>query len=493
MACSCAAPHLPSVLISGAGSGCGKTTVSLALMAACRNRGFLVRPFKTGPDFIDPGWHAAACGLPSLNLDPWMQAWKELPGNAARQFLLHPRLVLPRAEVPRGSVPEIAIIEGAMGLYDGLPGLAASAADVALELHVPLLLVIDVRGMAASAAAVARGLAGLRPGLAVAGALCVMAGSVRHEKLLRAAFAEFCPDIPLLGVMPRTEDITLPSRHLGLTQAGEFRGDAESAAFFARLAELAESHIDLDALFARLGVSPRHMSPSRAGYSFPGAAKTGFPRIRIALARDEAFSFWYPESSLLLEEAGAELVPFSPLHDAGLPPGSRGLILPGGYPELHAERLSANVSMREAIRVFACGHATYGECGGFLYLMDFLEKDGTAFPMCGCLPLRARMEPRRAALGYREARGLAGPWENLTIRGHEFHYSRVIEKPDGLSPLWELRSPAASSARAEHEGAALGCISGSYVHLSMLSHPDAARCFVARCLPRQNDLNKDMS
>ena len=119
MACSCAAPHLPSVLISGAGSGCGKTTVSLALMAACRNRGFLVRPFKTGPDFIDPGWHAAACGLPSLNLDPWMQAWKELPGNAARQFLLHPRLVLPRAEVPRGSVPEIAIIEGAMGLYDG--------------------------------------------------------------------------------------------------------------------------------------------------------------------------------------------------------------------------------------------------------------------------------------------------------------------------------------------------------------------------------------
>ena len=158
-----------------------------------------MRPFKTGPDFIDPGWHAAACGLPSLNLDPWMQAWKELPGNAARQFLLHPRLVLPRAEVPRGSVPEIAIIEGAMGLYDGLPGLAASAADVALELHVPLLLVIDVRGMAASAAAVARGLAGLRPGLAVAGALCVMAGSVRHEKLLRAAFAEFCPDIPLLG------------------------------------------------------------------------------------------------------------------------------------------------------------------------------------------------------------------------------------------------------------------------------------------------------
>ena len=165
----------------------------------------------------------------------------------------------------------------------------------------------------------------------------------------------------------------------------------------------------------------------------------------------------------------------------------------GGYPELHAERLSANVSMREAIRAFARGHATYGECGGFLYLMDFLEKDGTAFPMCGCLPLRARMEPRRAALGYREARGLAGPWENLTIRGHEFHYSRVIEKPDGLSPLWELRSPAASSARAEHEGAALGCISGSYVHLSMLSHPDAARCFVARCLPRQNDLNKDMS
>lgn len=483
-----AAPRLPSVLITGAGSGCGKTTVSLALMAAYRKRGLSVRPFKTGPDFIDPGWHSAVCGADSLNLDPWMQAWREFPGNAARQFFLLPR---PCAENGTAhSAPDIAVIEGAMGLYDGLPGMAASAADVALELHVPLLLVIDVRGMSASAVAVARGLASLRPGLAIAGAVCVMAGSERHEAFLRSAFAEFCPDIPLFGVLPRLENIALPSRHLGLAQAAEFRQDAEDAKLFARLADLAENHINLDALLTRLReLAPLFPPPGDALFSSRAAGgvmrECGKP-ARIALARDEAFSFWYSENSALLQEAGAELVPFSPLHDAGLPPDSQGLILPGGYPELHIERLSANISMREAIRSFAEDHTVYGECGGFLYLMNELEKGGKTFPLCSCLPLRARMESRRAALGYREAQGLSGPWKNLTVRGHEFHYSRLIEKAAGVPPLWKLRIPAASALSAadpEFEGASLGHVSGSYVHLSLLSHPDAARSFVSSCRP----------
>lgn len=484
MPCPCAAPRLPAVLITGAGSGCGKTTASLALMAAFRKRGLSVRPFKTGPDFIDPGWHAAVCGRPSLNLDPWMQGWKEFPGNAERQFFLHARSVPPRSGHEAAQpVPDIAVIEGAMGLYDGLPGLAASAADVAIALHIPLLLVLDVRGMSASAAAVARGLAGLRPGLAVAGALCVMAGSARHEALLRSAFTEFCPEIPLFGVLPRTENIALPSRHLGLTLAAEFSKEGADAALFARLADLAESHIDLDALLARL----RRLAPDSPPLDGTArAVRNDGQRVRIALAQDEAFSFWYPEASLLLEDAGAELVSFSPLRDSGLPPGSRGLLLPGGYPELHAERLSANISMREAVRTFAREHPVHGECGGFLYLMDELEKDGSAFPMCGCLPLRARMEPRRAALGYREARGLAGPWKGMTVRGHEFHYSRVSEKPDTLAPLWELRAPAAPAACPEPEGASLGHVSGSYVHLSPLSHPDAARRFVDGCRPEKD-------
>ena len=485
----CAAQRLPSVLITGAGSGCGKTTVSLALMAACRKRGLSVHPFKTGPDFIDPGWHTAACGVASLNLDPWMQSWKEFPENAAHQLFLHPRPLAETGAVH--SAPDIAVIEGAMGLYDGLPGVAASAADVALALHIPLLLVINVRGMSASAAAVARGLAGLRPGLSVAGALCVMSGSERHEAFLRSAFAEFCPDIPLFGVLPRMENIALPSRHLGLTQAAEFCQHAEDASFFARLADLAETHIDLDALLTRL----RDLAPSfpPSGNTFLSSRTTqadameerGKP-VRIALARDEAFSFWYPENTTLLEKAGAELVPFSPVHDAGLPPDSHGLILPGGYPELHAERLSANASMREAIRLFAEDHTVYGECGGFLYLMTGLEKDGKTFPLCNCLPLRARMESRHAALGYREAQGLSGPWKNLTVRGHEFHYSRVLEKSAEIPPLWELRIPSASSLSGtcrECEGASLGYVSGSYVHLSLLSHPDAARSFVSCCRP----------
>lgn len=484
-----AGQRVPSVLITGAGSGCGKTTVSLALMAAYRRRGFSVHPFKTGPDFIDPGWHTAVCGVASLNLDPWMQAWKEFPDNAARQFFLHPRIPVENGAVY--SAPDIAVIEGAMGLYDGLPGVAASAADVALELHIPLLLVIDVRGMSASAAAVARGLAGLRPCLAVAGALCVMSGSERHKAFLRSAFAEFCPDIPLFGVLPRAEDIALPSRHLGLTQAAEFRQHAEDAKLFTRLADLAETHIDLDALLTRLRDLAPLFAPS--GNTFfssrptqAGAMQEQGKPVRIALARDEAFSFWYPENSALLEKAGAELVPFSPLHDAGLPPDARGLILPGGYPELHAERLSSNASMREAIRLFAEEHTVYGECGGFLYLMSELEKEGKNFPLCNCLPLRARMESRRAALGYREARGLSGPWKNLTVRGHEFHYSRVIEKPADIPPLWELRIPSASALSVtcrESEGVSLGYVSGSYVHLSLLSHPAAARSFVSSCRP----------
>ncbi len=474
----------PSVLICGAGSGCGKTTLSLALMAAYTRRGLSVRPFKTGPDFIDPGWHGAVCGRPSLNLDPWMQSWKEHPGNVARQYLSHERLC-GTDETGLSDASRLIIIEGAMGLYDGLPGKSSSAADVALELHIPLLLVIDVRGMSASAAAIARGLAELRPGLRTAGAVCVKAGSKRHQDLLRESFAEFCPDIPLLGVIPFMEEISLPSRHLGLVQAADFQKDTQLAARFSRLADIAEEHINLDALLNRL-VKLAPALPPQAQDILPAPTEEK-PRVRIALARDEAFSFWYPEYSLLLEEAGAQLVPFSPLRDAGLPPEIQGLILPGGYPELHARRLAENISMREAIRAFARNHPVHGECGGFLYLMEELEKEGQHFPMCGCLPLRARMETRRSALGYREVHGLNGPWNGLTLRGHEFHYSRIVEKADALPPLWEMRAPASPEAGPEYEGAVLGSVSGSYVHLSPLSHPDAAGRLVAGCLTRNKD------
>ena len=474
----------PSVLICGAGSGCGKTTLSLALMAAYTRRGLSVRPFKTGPDFIDPGWHGAVCGRPSLNLDPWMQSWKEYPGNAARQYLSHGQI----GKTDRAAFSDsfqINVIEGAMGLYDGLPGKFSSAADVALELQIPLLPVIDVRGMSASAAAVARGLAGLRPGLRTAGAICVKAGSKRHQHLLHEAFAEFCPDIPLLGVIPFMEEISLPSRHLGLVQAADFQKNTQLEARFSRLADMAEEHINLDELLNRLIDLAPARPPQVQDFLPPPAGEK--PRVRIALARDEAFSFWYPEYSLLLEEAGAQLVPFSPLRDAGLPPEIQGLILPGGYPELHARRLAENISMREAIRAFARNHPVHGECGGFLYLMEELEKEGQHFPMCGCLPLRARMETRRSALGYREVHGLNGPWNGLTLRGHEFHYSRIVEKADALPPLWEMRAPASPEAGPEYEGAVLGSVSGSYVHLSPLSHPDAAGRLVAGCLTRNKD------
>ena len=320
------------------------------------------------------------------------------------------------------------------------------------------------------------------------GAVCTFVGSPRHAALLRQAFADWLPDLPLFGLLPRDDAVALPSRHLGLVGAEE----AWTPTLFHALADHAERHVDLDALWRAVhacppggGTGPGSPWETQAlAETWPDAPASGGTspgRVRVAMARDEAFSFWYPEHDVLLDAAGVDLLPFSPLRDSGLPAGAQGLILPGGYPELHGERLSANTSMREAVRAFARKHPVYGECGGYLYLMDALEKDGRRLPLCGCLPLTARLETRRAALGYREATGLAGPWRGLTLRGHEFHYSRIVERPDHLPALWNCTSPADPEQPARPEGAALGLVSGSYIHLGFLSHPLAASRLADAC------------
>ncbi len=452
-------------------------------MAAWARRGLAVRPFKTGPDFLDPALHAAVCGAPSYNLDAWMHVGMHMGMHVGMHAPATPngvpdaagalRAQFARALAP-GSAPDsspgIAVIEGAMGLFDGLfpgassvSGSTASAADVAALLGLPVLLIIDARGAGATAAAVALGLARFRPDIAVIGALCAQSSSARHEAMLRAAFRD--AGVPLFGFLPRDPALAIPSRHLGLLSPAEALGPERIAA----LARSAEEHIDLDGLLRAAALA----APRFPASSFPDPPTR---RVPIALARDEAFSFWYPEHTALLEAAGAVILPFSPLRDSAPPPGARGLILPGGYPELHAECLSANRSMREAVRAFR--RPVYAECGGYLYLMEELERDGRIFPFCGSLPLAARMEPSRAALGYRELNGRAGPWQGLALRGHEFHYGRVVRRPADLPPLWDAATP---SEPPQAEGAALGNVFGSFVHASFLSHPQAASRFVDAC------------
>lgn len=445
-------------------------------MAALTRRGMTVQGFKSGPDFLDPGWHTALTGRPSRNLDLWMC------GGSDRK---RPDDVLAWQYLSAVAGADIVVAEGAMGLYDGLPGLSASCADVALNLGLPVLLVLDCRGTAATAAAVARGLASFRPDLPLLGAVATRVGSRRHADIIRRAFAEV-PDIPLFGLLPDDRALTLPSRHLGLVQAGEALSPSgpgiPTAELAGRLARWLEDHTDLDDLLRRAAQVPPFLSGRTASPLPPAFPPPRARRVRIAVARDEAFTFWYPEHDALLAAAGGEPVPFSPLRDSGLPPEVRGLLLPGGYPELYARRLSANRSMLEAVRNFARVRPVHGECGGYLYLMESLETgEGERVSLTGCLPLAARMETRRSALGYREVTGLSGPWNGLTLRGHEFHYSRVTSRPDGLPALWISRSPGATADSAEPEGTALGRITGSYVHLSLLSHPLAASRLVDAC------------
>mgnify|MGYP000891928624 CR=1 FL=1 len=529
--------HLPVLVVAGTHSGCGKTTATLALMAALARRGLRVQPMKAGPDYIDPGLHAAVTGRPGWNLDGWMCG----PEGVRRSFARATQAGDPNwPDRPIGPMapPDIAIIEGVMGLYDGASadGAQGSTAEVAALLDAPVLLVADVRGMSRSAAALVAGYTRFDPALRFAGVICNRVGGPGHRNLLRGALAAHCPEIPLLGLLPRNETLALPSRHLGLAQAHEHHW----ADLSNRLADwfeagLAETGYCLDDLLARCSAmapgrqhhdavgtagttgdshparhtpDTRHATPEELATpaATPPSAATHLAedaprRVRIGIARDAAFSFLYPENLYLLEAAGAEPVFFSPLDDAALPPGLGGLLLPGGYPELYAAHLSANTTMRDAVRALAArGCPVHGECGGFMYLMRAItDAEGVRHVMTGCLPAACRMDARLRALGYREAETVApslfGP-AGTVVRGHEFHYSHLdpaatattTELPAATAPpvpllsahaLWTLRDR--NGAPLGPEGLRAGSASGSYVHLHFGSNPAAARAFVAAC------------
>lgn len=478
-----------ALVLAGTHSGCGKTSVTLGLLRALRRRGLRVQPFKAGPDFIDPGLHAVAAGRPSHNLDTWMMPEPALRGVFARHA--------------QGA--DVVLVEGVMGLFDGRSGAdeAGSTAHLAKVLGqpsvLPICLVVDAKSQARSVAALVQGFARFDPALALAGVLLNRVGSGRHEALLREALAPLRNEAPVLGCLRRDEAVALPSRHLGLVTAA----DALAAETFSldatldALADWVERGVDISALLAGL---PELSLPESSLPKLPLASPppSGMPSpgrpVRLGLARDRAFCFVYEENLRLLTEApGVEIIPFSPLADAALPPDLDGLLLPGGYPELAAQELAANEPMRAAIRAFCLsGRPVWAECGGYMYLMESLaDAEGRVWPMCGVVPARAVMRPRRAALGYREARTLSlgplGP-AGTVLRGHEFHYSALESGSKstvgGGGHAWTLKASDGSEAP---EGWAMGNIVGGYFHAHLASNPEAARCFVAACRAWRQD------
>jgi cobyrinic acid a,c-diamide synthase len=417
-----------ALIVAAHRSGAGKTTVTLALLAALRRRGLQVQAAKAGPDYIDPAFHAAATGHGSLNLDSWAMA---------------PAL-LDRLMSQAAAISDILVIEGVMGLFDGVgrePGRTGATADLAARFDVPVLLVIDVSGQSQSAAALLRGFASHRPDVRIAGVVLNRVGSDRHRRLVAEAIEEL--RIPILGVLPREEAIALPERHLGLVQAGEY-GDL--AARLDALADLAERHLDLDAILVM--AAPPNVSPVAKQAALPP------PGMRIALAQDAAFTFLYPHVAQGWRQEGAEIVPFSPLAGEGPDDSCDACWLPGGYPELHAGALAAAQTFKSGLATFAETRPVHGECGGYMVLGEGLvDAHGVRHAMTGLLGHATSFAERKLHLGYRRARLLSDCAlgnEAACVRGHEFHYASVIETGND-APLAEI---------ADGEGTPLGPAGG---------------------------------
>ncbi|WP_061292697.1 cobyrinate a,c-diamide synthase [Herbidospora cretacea] len=428
------------LVIAAPSSGAGKTTVATGLMAALVKAGLSVSPHKAGPDYIDPGYHALATGRPGRNLDPFLTG----------EDLVAPLFLHGAADA------DIAVVEGVMGLFDGLPDGYASTAHVARLIDAPVVLVVDATGQGQSVAALVHGFAGFDTRVRIGGVILNRVGSDRHEEVCRAALDH--SGVPVLGVIRRTPGIETPSRHLGLIPVAERRREAVEAV--ERLGDLVTEGCDLHAL-----VRLAHTAPELPADPWsPGESST--PSTTVAVAGGPAFTFGYAEQAELLRAAGAEVVPFDPLRDERLPEGAGGLILPGGFPEMHVHELAANDRLKGEIAAF--GGPILAECGGLLYLAR--ELDG--HPMVGRIDAEAEMSPK-LTLGYRDAVvtrdtviGRAGE----RVRGHEFHRT-VTELPGERVYRW----------RGGADGYAAGRILASYLHLHWAGTPEAATRFVKEC------------
>ncbi|WP_189175647.1 cobyrinate a,c-diamide synthase [Streptomyces lasiicapitis] len=478
------------VVVAAPSSGSGKTTVATGLMAAFTEAGLAVSPHKVGPDYIDPGYHSLATGRPGRNLDA---------------YLCGPDLIGPLfAHGAAGC--DLAVVEGVMGLYDGASGQGelASTAHVAKLLRAPVVLVVDASSQSRSVAALVHGFASWDPGVRVGGVILNKVGSPRHEELLREALDS--SGVPVLGALRRVPQVRAPSRHLGLVPVAERRAEALEAV--AALASQVREGCDLEAVLAlargaaplsgagwepcgafpspapsrNRGLRPRAPeSALRASSSNAGRAEISTPdrqqsqeRPVVAMAGGAAFSFSYAEHAELLTAAGADVVTFDPLRDEELPPGTRGLVIGGGFPEVYAPELSANEPLRKAVaELAASGAPVAAECAGLLYLAR--ELDGK--PMCGVLDAAASMS-ERLTLGYREAVAVSDSVlaeAGTRMRGHEFHRT-VVEPGAGAAPAWGLHAP-----ERRVEGFVQQGVHASYLHTHWAAEPGIARRFVERC------------
>jgi cobyrinic acid a,c-diamide synthase len=441
---------IPRVVIAAPASGHGKTTVATGLLAAFSARGLKAAPFKVGPDYIDPGYHALAAGRPGRNLDP---------------VLVGTDLIGPLfAHGAAGA--DLAIVEGVMGLYDGRTGAGdhGSTAEVAGLLDAPVILVVDAAAQGRSVAALVHGFRSFGS-VRVAGVILNRVGSFRHEDILREGLEEI--GVPVLGALHRHEAVAAPSRHLGLIPAVERR--AEALASVRALAEVVTASVNLDAVLAVARSAP---AVSFSPWS-PDAPQPVGHRPVVAVAGGPAFSFGYAETTELLRGAGAEVSTVDPLHDEALPPGTRALVVGGGFPEVYASQLSANAKLRAAVAdLAAAGAPIAAECAGLLWLCRSL--DGA--PMCGVLDAEAAMTDR-LTLGYRDAVAVTGSWlapVGTRVTGHEFHRTAVTPGIRPAPSAWAWRDAAP-------EGVVHGGVHASYLHLHWAAHPEFAHRLVSAC------------
>ena len=420
-----------ALVLSAPGSGAGKTVVSIALMRALRDRGVSVRAAKSGPDYIDPGFHAAAIGVDSVNLDAWAMSPQELRSRAMNQD------------------GELLLIEGAMGVLDGAADGTGSVADLAETLGSPVVLILDVAKTGQSTALAPAGLAHLRPQVRIGGVILNRVGSNRHARMATTAVEQ--AGFRCLGVMPNSPTLKLHERHLGLVQASETNALAR---FISDAAILANTHIDLAALaeIAR----PLQSVPDVEGWKPLGQ--------RIAVAQDAAFAFAYSHMLEDWRRAGAELSFFSPLKDEAPEETADAIFLPGGYPELHAERLASARRWHQAMNRAAENSVTiYGECGGYMVLGEALtDAEGQSHPMLGLLPLQTSFAARQRTLGYRQLKARRGVPISGAFRGHEFHYATVVSEDAGLR-LFDATDAEGTALPAM--GLAAGSVFGSFAHL----------------------------
>ncbi|WP_394688554.1 cobyrinate a,c-diamide synthase [Hoeflea sp.] len=423
-------------MIAAPQSGSGKTTVTLGLLRALKRRGVALAPGKAGPDYIDPAFHAAASGETCLNYDPWAMREDLLLANASLQS--------------QGA--RMLVVEAMMGLFDGAADGSGSAGDLAGLLGLPVILVIDCSSMSQSVAALAHGFANFHPDVFLAGVILNRVASARHEGMLRQALEK--SRINVIGALPRDARLELPERHLGLVQAGEHPGLAQ---LIEDAADLMEARVDLDQLMRVAQRTGSKIAPANISRLPPLAQK-------IAVARDNGFAFVYEHMLLGWRRRGAEISFFSPLADEAPDPECGAVLLPGGYPELHADKIAAASRFKAAIAAaIERGAIVYGECGGFMVLGEGLvDADGTRHEMLGALPLVTSFAERKRHLGYRRLTPVPGMFWDMELSAHEFHYATIVSEGEA-DRMFAARD--ALGGALEPAGLMRGKVAGSFMHV----------------------------